>query len=89
MSQYSHLSTPDLEFLELVQRQAMSAIVVRRIMETLRPDLPTESSYDILERNIAVDGGEILVRCIRPVPREHEGKEFPILVWFHGGREHL
>ncbi|KAJ7710410.1 Alpha/Beta hydrolase protein [Mycena rosella] len=67
------------------QRQAMRAIVVPRIMETLRPDLPAESSYDILDRNIVVDGGEILVRCIRPVPREHEGKEFPILVWFHGG----
>ncbi|KAJ7110518.1 Alpha/Beta hydrolase protein [Mycena epipterygia] len=67
------------------QRHYMTAVAVPQIKETLRPHLPPDSSYSVENRIIPVDGGEISIRCIQPVPRADETGGFPILVWLHGG----
>ncbi|KAJ7710493.1 Alpha/Beta hydrolase protein [Mycena rosella] len=100
MSQYSHLSTPDPEFLEVAsklpppatagpldvasQRHLMTTMVVPRILQTFRPLLPAESSYRIRNLDIPVDDGTIAIRCVQPIARDDEDS-FPLLVWFHGG----
>ncbi|KAJ6522235.1 cytochrome P450 [Mycena vulgaris] len=73
MSQYSYLSAPDPEFME--------------IMEGFRPQLPAgelcstglgvahqlaDTAYRVVNRTIPVDGGEIAIRCIQPTPQEGE-----------------
>ncbi|KAJ6537143.1 Alpha/Beta hydrolase protein [Mycena capillaripes] len=100
MSQYAHLSTPDPEFKELIpnllvlahgpmdiaaQREQVRTIVTPLIMETHRPHLPAESSYRLEDRKVIVDGGEITVRCIQPIPKAGETGGFPVLVYIHGG----
>lgn len=49
----------------------------------------TESAYRVQDRQIAVEAGEITVRCIQPVPRDDESGGFPVLVWMHGGGGHF
>ncbi|KAJ6522228.1 Alpha/Beta hydrolase protein [Mycena vulgaris] len=100
MSQYSHLSAPDPEFMEVwsklppsppgpidlaTQRHAIKNILVPQIMEGFRPQLPADTAYRVVNRTIPVDGGEIAIRCIQPTPQEGEDAEFPVLVWIHGG----
>ncbi|KAJ7885521.1 Alpha/Beta hydrolase protein [Mycena olivaceomarginata] len=67
------------------QRHAMASIVIPRVMATLQPSLPPESSYRINEDTVPVDGAKIAVRCIQPVPQDGESPLFPLLVWLHGG----
>ncbi|KAJ6526469.1 Alpha/Beta hydrolase protein, partial [Mycena vulgaris] len=103
MSQYSHLSAPDPEFMEVwsklppsppgpidlaTQRHAIKNILVPQIMEGFRPQLPADTAYRVVNRTIPVDGGEIAIRCIQPTPQEGEDAEFPVLVWIHGGGWH-
>ncbi|KAJ7476453.1 Alpha/Beta hydrolase protein [Mycena latifolia] len=101
MSQYAQLSTPDPELLEIlsklpplepsgpmdveIQRNFMTNVAVPRIQEGHRPHLPPAAAYSVSNRTVRVEGGEIPIRCIQPVPREGENGGFPILVWLHGG----
>ncbi|KAJ7899788.1 alpha/beta hydrolase fold-domain-containing protein [Mycena leptocephala] len=67
------------------QREAMTSIVIPKIVATLRPQLPLESSYRVMDETIIVEDGAITVRCIQPLARDGEGDSFPLLVWLHGG----
>ncbi|KAJ7245220.1 Alpha/Beta hydrolase protein [Mycena rebaudengoi] len=49
------------------------------------PRLPSDTAYTVENHTVAVDGGEISVRCIQPTPVDGESDGFPILCWFHGG----
>ncbi|KAI0632567.1 Alpha/Beta hydrolase protein [Trametes polyzona] len=50
----------------------------------MKPYLPPDSAYEVQDRMIAVEGGEITVRCLVPVV-EDEQETFPVLVNMHGG----
>lgn len=39
----------------------------------------------IEDRQIDVDGGDISIRCYRPVEDGDPDKTFPLFVWLHGG----
>ncbi|KAJ7710411.1 alpha/beta hydrolase fold-domain-containing protein [Mycena rosella] len=100
MSQYSHLSPPDPQFLDLSSklpllatavpldvaslRHMMTTRVVPQILQTFGPLLPAESSYRVRNLDLPVDGGTIAIRCIQPIARNDEDS-FPLVVWFHGG----
>jgi acetyl esterase/lipase len=47
--------------------------------------ISAESSYRLEDRKVTVDGGEITVRCIQPIPKAGETGGFPVLVYIHGG----
>ncbi|OJT12436.1 AB hydrolase superfamily protein B1A11.02 [Trametes pubescens] len=49
-----------------------------------KPFLPLENTYDVQDRKVSVDDGEITVRCIVPVAAD-ELETFPVLVNMHGG----
>lgn len=44
-----------------------------------------DNTYRVKDYNVPVDGGEILVRSLVPIPQDAEGKTFPLYVWYHGG----
>ncbi len=46
----------------------------------------SENTYDVQDRKVSVDDGEITVRCIVPVAAD-ELETFPVLVNMHGGGE--
>ncbi|KAJ7686606.1 Alpha/Beta hydrolase protein [Mycena olivaceomarginata] len=99
MSQYAHLSDPDPEFSDALLKlpippppldllQAMRSLMTDLASKTKthnRPKLPDESSYSVEDCKIAVEGGEITIRCIKPTPTGGEVPEFPVLFWAHGG----
>ncbi|KAJ7713659.1 Alpha/Beta hydrolase protein [Mycena maculata] len=99
MSQYAHLSDPDPEFAHAFSKlpvlpppvdplqagRSFMAAMASKSKENNRPMLPHHSSYSIEDCNIAVDGGEITVRCTKPTPTSAELPEFPVLFWLHGG----
>ncbi|KAJ7438367.1 Alpha/Beta hydrolase protein [Mycena galericulata] len=99
MSQYAHLSDPDPEFADALSKlptptppldplQAMRSLMSDLAYKTktrLRPELPDESSYSVEDCKIAVEGGEITVRCTKPTPTGGEVPQFPVLFWAHGG----
>lgn len=39
------------------------------------------NQYTVTEKQVPVDGGEIVVRCYAPTGDD----TYPILVWYHGG----
>ncbi|TFK87903.1 alpha/beta-hydrolase [Polyporus arcularius HHB13444] len=45
--------------------------------------LPDASQYIVSDKLVSVEGGEIIVRYVRPVGED--GGTFPVLVWLHGG----
>ncbi|KAI0643502.1 Alpha/Beta hydrolase protein [Trametes meyenii] len=45
--------------------------------------LPPASSYRVEHKNIPVEGGTIVLRCI--IPAGAEDGSYPVLVWYHGG----
>ncbi|KAJ7142953.1 Alpha/Beta hydrolase protein [Mycena epipterygia] len=47
--------------------------------------ISADSSYRVEDRKVTVDGGEIAVRCIQPIPKAEETEGFPVLVYIHGG----
>lgn len=44
----------------------------------------SESAYILQDKNVAVEGGEIIVRCVVPVV-EDDTERFPVFVNIHGG----
>ncbi|KAM5545776.1 hypothetical protein V8D89_000814 [Ganoderma adspersum] len=46
--------------------------------------LPPVSTYTLKDRNVAVDGGEIPLRCVIPVA-DDDSQTFPVYVNIHGG----
>ncbi|KAH9900733.1 Alpha/Beta hydrolase protein [Cubamyces lactineus] len=46
--------------------------------------LPAKGTYDVQDHLVAVEGGEISVRCLVPVV-EDANETFPVLVFMHGG----
>ncbi|KAJ7111031.1 Alpha/Beta hydrolase protein [Mycena epipterygia] len=99
MSQYAHLSDPDPEFSDALSKlpippapldllQAMRNLMTDLASKTKthnRHKLPDESSYSVEDCKIAVEGGEITIRCTKPTPTSGEVPEFPVLFWAHGG----
>ncbi|TFK87899.1 hypothetical protein K466DRAFT_615529, partial [Polyporus arcularius HHB13444] len=45
--------------------------------------LLSDLQYNISDRRVSVDDGEVTVRVLTPATGNHE--TFPVLVWFHGG----
>ncbi|THH13380.1 hypothetical protein EW146_g6833 [Bondarzewia mesenterica] len=44
-----------------------------------------DSEYRVEDHNVAVENGEIRVRCLIPTPAGVQGRTYPVLVWYHGG----
>ncbi|KAK7036353.1 Esterase/lipase/thioesterase [Favolaschia claudopus] len=99
MAQYTHLSTPDPEippipkYPGVLSKDAVPAMrklfttPLERRLAMYEGRLPDESSYKVQDHALKVDGGEITVRVVTPVPTADEGAEFefPVMVYFHGG----
>ncbi|KAL6305735.1 Alpha/Beta hydrolase protein [Sparassis latifolia] len=97
MSQYTYLSTPDPEFVEVLAKlppqlapsgdvslmRAGFKEAVGEHNKHLEMRLPPASAYTVKDHTIPVEGAEIVVRCVVPAPSAD--KTFPVLVWFHGG----
>ncbi|TFK87908.1 hypothetical protein K466DRAFT_521798 [Polyporus arcularius HHB13444] len=47
------------------------------------PENAEGTVYVVDDRRVLVDGGDILVRVVKPTGAENE--TFPVLVWYHGG----
>ncbi|KAL6308625.1 Alpha/Beta hydrolase protein [Sparassis latifolia] len=96
MSQYSHLSIPDPEFLPLIAQVPTIPLEDVKVLrdsqrkwnaqrrESLKDRLPAESAYRVEDHKIAVEDGEITVRCLTPTTGDAE-ERFPLLIWFHAG----
>ncbi|TFY83577.1 hypothetical protein EWM64_g446 [Hericium alpestre] len=59
--------------------------LVPGIKKSLEPRLPKESEYRTEDHHIPVKGGPILVRCYIPTPVGGERRQFPVMMWYHGG----
>ncbi|GBE82847.1 AB hydrolase superfamily protein [Sparassis crispa] len=55
-----------------------------QLRESIKDRLPAESAYRVEDHKIAVEDGEITVRCLTPTTGDAE-ERFPLLIWFHGG----
>ncbi|KAF8580617.1 alpha/beta-hydrolase [Ramaria rubella] len=95
MSQYSHLSTPDKEWLEVSAsfpaepEEPLPLDILRRNLSKLvkinkeRLDYP-KSGMRVSDLSIPVQGASIVIRTYIPESND-DGSLFPVLVWFHGG----
>ncbi|RPD53880.1 hypothetical protein L226DRAFT_548399 [Lentinus tigrinus ALCF2SS1-7] len=45
--------------------------------------LPDSSQYTVFDRQVSVEDGKIMVRCV--IPTCGDGETVPVLVWMHGG----
>ncbi|EIM80571.1 uncharacterized protein STEHIDRAFT_67589 [Stereum hirsutum FP-91666 SS1] len=101
MSQYAHLSTPDVEYSEMVKSlpsrdrsQSHDVAVARKGLELvgvelkriLGPSLPKDTEYNVLDHKIeSINGEEFEIRCLVPTPAGQSEETSPLLVWYHGG----
>ncbi|KAJ7459795.1 Alpha/Beta hydrolase protein [Mycena latifolia] len=95
MAEYSHLSEPDPEFAPYVadlqaipqiyeinaRRKRFESLFLATSKKTYRPGLPPESDYRVIDHQLEVANGSILVRSLIPVA----DKTYPLMVWIHGG----
>ncbi|KAH9852852.1 Alpha/Beta hydrolase protein [Lenzites betulinus] len=65
-------------------RVVFDAVCTTPFKAYMEPLLPQESAYVLQDRKVAVEGGEIIVRCVVPVV-EDDVERFPVLVNIHGG----
>ncbi|KAF8583008.1 hypothetical protein K439DRAFT_1617814 [Ramaria rubella] len=94
MSQYSHLSIPDEEWLQLatspppLPQQPVSIETLRRNFSQIAKSAERwaypKSGLQVCEELIPVQGTSIRIRIYVPEARNDEHL-FPVLVWFHGG----
>ncbi|KAK7027246.1 hypothetical protein VNI00_015335 [Paramarasmius palmivorus] len=101
MAEYSHLSEPDPDFAVIAahippvdesqtltpaqRRQNYRDFILTALKATYGPRLPSDSEYQLTDRQIDVgDGAQILARCVVPTRKEGE-TDFPLLFWTHGG----
>ncbi|CAL1713863.1 unnamed protein product [Somion occarium] len=83
-----HLSKlPTLTFSKETLPEIRKALVeaTPHLQDALKSQLPPDNTYRVKDYNVPVDGGEILVRSLVPIPQDAEGKTFPLYVWYHGG----
>ncbi|THH13371.1 hypothetical protein EW146_g6830 [Bondarzewia mesenterica] len=52
---------------------------------TIAASAARKSAYRVKDHHVAVEGSEILIRCLVPTPADGRGKAFPLLVWYHAG----
>ncbi|KAH9852858.1 Alpha/Beta hydrolase protein [Lenzites betulinus] len=67
-----------------VIRAGFDAICTAPFKAYMEPLLPQESAYILQDKKVAVEGGEIIVRCVVPVV-EDDTERFPVFVNIHGG----
>lgn len=99
MSSNAHFLTLDPEIAPLIaqmpnrpqnltieeQRAALHARFLQ-FQERMKPELPSDSEYQVQDHLVPVDSGEIKVRCVMPISSgPQETGPFPLLVWYHGG----
>ncbi|KAI3612169.1 hypothetical protein WG66_012315 [Moniliophthora roreri] len=65
-------------------RQTFGAEILKGIKAAYDPQVPPDSEYQLTDRQIDVDGAQVLCRCIVPTARTGEDK-FPLVFWTHGG----
>ncbi|KAL4242701.1 AB hydrolase superfamily protein, partial [Abortiporus biennis] len=100
MAHYAHYATPDPELAAALENlptpfegadplesrakfnQYFEQLVEQQKIHLV---LPAENEYELRDRNIPVQGGEIRVRTVVPTARHQSSEPFPLFVWFHGG----
>ncbi|KAJ6559254.1 Alpha/Beta hydrolase protein [Mycena vulgaris] len=95
MAEYSHLSDPDPEFAPYVaqlmaipqlydldaRRERFDSFIIETSKKSYTPSLPPDSEYRLVDHQVEVTNGKILVRSLIPVA----DKTYPLMVWMHGG----
>ncbi|KAI0708768.1 Alpha/Beta hydrolase protein [Cerioporus squamosus] len=68
---------------ELVHAREIANVTFAPFSQYHAKRLPESSQYILSDERVAVKGGEITIRYVRPAAGD--GDTFPVLVWFHGG----
>ncbi|KAL4242700.1 AB hydrolase superfamily protein [Abortiporus biennis] len=78
---------PPFEVVDALESRAKFNNLFGKLVEIQKQHivLPQENEYELKDRNIPVEGGEIRVRTVVPTVRSSPTEAFPLLVWFHGG----
>ncbi|KAF7318089.1 Abhydrolase-3 domain-containing protein [Mycena chlorophos] len=99
MAEHAWLSEPDPELLPFLQklsnpaprepdhtvlRAGLNAALTEGTKKGCASRLPKDEDYTVTDHKVAVQDGEIVVRCVVPTPKS-EKETFPLLVWSHGG----
>ncbi|KAJ7171730.1 Alpha/Beta hydrolase protein [Mycena crocata] len=99
MAQYSHLSEPDPEFAPYIPqllaqpqlyeveaaRKAFDSGILEAAKKTYTVGLPKDTEYHLIDHQVEVDGGSILVRSLVPTSQKGSRETYPLMLWLHGG----
>ncbi|OCH90775.1 hypothetical protein OBBRIDRAFT_776390 [Obba rivulosa] len=72
-----------------VLREILHKDMAARTQEIYGPRLPAKSEYRVEDHMIPVEGAQMALRCLIPIPRADKGQTFPLFYWIHGGAGRL